>query len=169
MADAGSIRQEKSFWRYAAITVPVILLLGLASGWVSNSGYGNAWFDGLAKPAAMPPGWTFGTVWTTLYIVLGISLALILQSPNSATRRTALILFGSQMVLNFLWSPVFFGMNMPQLGLAIILVMLALTIATTFWFARLNKAAAWLLVPYMVWLSFASILNYEIIRLNPGA
>lgn len=169
MADAGTVRHEKPFWRQAIVTVPVILGLGLISGWLSNSGYGNAWFDGLAKPEAMPPGWTFGAVWTTLYILLGISLALIVQAPNSGTRRTALILFGSQMVLNFLWSPVFFGLHQPRLGLAIILVMLVLTIATTFWFARLNKAAAWLLVPYMVWLSFASILNYEIIRLNPAA
>ncbi|HEY6916466.1 MAG TPA: TspO/MBR family protein, partial [Allosphingosinicella sp.] len=73
------------------------------------------------------------------------------------------------MVLNFLWSPVFFGMHQARLGLAIILVMLVLSIATTFWFARIRKAAAWLMVPYMVWLSFASILNYEIIRLNPMA
>ncbi|WP_245409625.1 TspO/MBR family protein [Allosphingosinicella vermicomposti] len=166
---AGSIKQDRGFWRYALVTIPLILGLGLLSGWLSNSGYGNAWFDSVAKPEAMPPGWTFGAVWTTLYILLGISLALILQQPNSSTRRTALILFGSQMVLNFLWSPVFFGMHQTRLGLAIILVMLVLTIATTFWFARLNKAAAWLLVPYMVWLSFASILNYEIIRLNPTA
>ena len=169
MADTGTMRRETSFWRNAVITVPVILLIGLASGWVSNSGYGNAWFDGLAKPQAMPPGWTFGAVWTTLYILLGLSLALILQAPNSPPRRTALILFGSQMVLNFLWSPTFFGMHQTRLGLAIIVTMLVITVATTFWFARINKVAAWLLVPYMVWLSFASILNYEIIRLNPTA
>ncbi|QPQ55119.1 tryptophan-rich sensory protein [Allosphingosinicella flava] len=169
MADAEMVRRETSFWRHAVVTVPAILLLGLASGWVSNSGYGNPWFDGLAKPQAMPPGWTFGAVWTTLYILLGVALAFILQAPNSGTRRTALILFGSQMMLNFLWSPVFFGMHQPRLALAIIVVMLVLSIATTFWVARIRKAAAWLMVPYMVWLSFASILNYEIIRLNPAS
>lgn len=169
MADAGMIRHGKSFWRYAVVTVPLILLLGLASGWVSNSGYENPWFDGLAKPEAMPPGWTFGAVWTTLYIILGFALALVLQTPRSSLRRTALILFGSQMVLNFLWSPVFFGLHQTRLGLAIIVVMLALSIATTFWFSRLRKPAAWMMVPYLVWLSFASILNYEIIRLNPAA
>jgi benzodiazapine receptor len=160
---------NRSFWRYAILTVPVILGLGMLSGWISNSGYGNAWFDELAKPAAMPPGWTFGAAWTTLYILLGLSLALVLQAPPSAVRRTAPILFGAQLVLNFLWSPAFFGLHQARIALAIIIVMLAATIATTFLFARINKTAAWLLVPYMAWLSFASILNYEIIRLNPNA
>ncbi|HEY6917359.1 MAG TPA: tryptophan-rich sensory protein, partial [Allosphingosinicella sp.] len=90
MADTATAASHRSFWRHAVITVPAILLLGLASGWVSGSGYGNPWFDGLAKPEAMPPGWTFGVVWTTLYILLGLALALVLEAPASAVRRTAL-------------------------------------------------------------------------------
>jgi len=169
MADAGTVKQQHSFWSRAVVTVPLILGLGMLSGWVSGSGYGNPWFDGLAKPSFMPPGATFGIAWTILYILLGLALALILQAPRSATRRTALTLFGSQMALNYLWSPTFFAMHQTRLALVIIVVMLLLSIAATFWFARINKAAAWLMVPYMAWLTFASLLTYEIIRLNPAA
>ena len=161
--------RRRPFLRYAMVTVPVILGLGMLSGWLSNSGYGNDWFDALRKPGIMPPGWTFGVAWSALYILLGLALALILAAPESPRKKTALALFGAQMLLNFSWSPVFFGMHLIVPALLIILLMLGLSIAATFQFARVRQPAAWLMMPYLAWLAFASLLNYRIMELNPGA
>jgi tryptophan-rich sensory protein len=160
---------RRSFLSYAIVTVPAILGLGMLSGWLSNSGYGNDWFDALRKPEFMPPGWTFGAAWTTLYILLGLALALILQARGGPGRKIALWLFGAQMLLNFAWSPVFFGMHAIAPALFIIVLMLSLSIAATFIFARIRQPAAWLMMPYLAWLAFASLLNYRILELNPGA
>lgn len=158
--------RQKSFLNYAAVTVPVILGIGFLMGQLSNSGYGNDWFDGLAKPAAMPPGWMFGAAWSLLYILLGLSLALILRRKDAPRRSLALTLFTAQMLLNFSWSPVFFGMHRASAALVIIVVMLILSVATALVFAKIDRKAALLMVPYLAWLSFASYLNYEIVRLN---
>lgn len=160
--------QRKSFWRYAIFTVPLILGIGFLMGQISNSGYGNDWFDALRKPAIMPPGWAFGAAWSTLYIFLGIAIALVLSVRGAPGRALAVGLFAAQMLLNFSWSPVFFGMHEARPALFIIILMLVLSIATTFLFRRINRLAAWLMVPYLAWLSFASLLNYRIIVLNPG-
>jgi tryptophan-rich sensory protein len=161
--------ERRSFLSYAIVTVPVILGLGMLSGWLSNSGYGNDWFDSLRKPEFMPPGWTFGVAWTALYILLGLALALILQARDAPGRKIALGLFAAQMLLNYAWSPVFFGMHLIAPALFIIVLMLSLSIAATFIFARIRHPAAWLMMPYLAWLAFASLLNYRIMELNPGA
>lgn len=158
-----------SFVRYALVTVPAILFLGFLSGKMANSGYENRWFMALSRPDIVPPGWVFGAVWTTLYILLGLSLAMILFARGAPGRPAALGLFAAQLVLNLIWSPLFFAAHQVTLAFYLILIILVLTIATTFAFARIRKAAAWLLVPYMVWLSFAAILNYQIDALNPDA
>lgn len=161
--------EGRPFWRYAIATVPLILGLGMISGWLSNSGYGNDWFDALRKPDIMPPGWAFPVAWTTLYILLGLAIALILQAKQAPGRKIAILLFAAQMLLNFSWSPVFFGMHQIAPALLIIVVMLSLSIAATFIFARIRQLAAWLMMPYLAWLAFASLLNYRILELNPGA
>lgn len=167
LASASQLRT--SFLRYALVTVPAVLLLGILSGRLANSGYGNPWFDALVKPEAMPPGWLFGVAWTILYILLGLSLAMILHARGAQGRRLAVGLFLVQLALNYAWSPLFFALHEVRLALVLIVTILAFTIATAFLFGPIRKAAAWLLVPYMVWLSFATVLNYEIRRLNPDA
>lgn len=169
MAEALFYREDRPFWRVAIVTVPLILGVGILMGRVSNSGYGNPWFDSLAKPDIMPPGWAFGAAWTTLYILLGLAIALIVQARPSATRSKAIVIFAAQQVLNFAWSPVFFGARRPDTALTLIVVMLALSIVATFLFARIDRRAAWLMLPYLVWLGFATLLNYRILELNPGA
>jgi benzodiazapine receptor len=155
-------------WRYLIVTVPLILGIGFLMGQLSNSGYGNDWFDALRKPAIMPPGWAFGAAWSLLYILLGVAIALVLQRRQMPGWSLAVGLFTAQMLLNFSWSPVFFGLHQPEPALFIIILMLTLSIATTFLFRRISPLAAWLMVPYLGWLSFASLLNYRIIQLNPG-
>ncbi|MFL6722858.1 MAG: TspO/MBR family protein [Sphingomicrobium sp.] len=148
--------------------MPLVLGVGMLSGQLSNSGYGNQWFDALAKPAAMPPGWAFGVAWTILYVLLGLALALLWTAERSPRRSAALKLFLAQLTLNFAWSPLFFGLHMAGAALGLIVAIAALTFAATAASAIVRPAAAWLMVPYLAWLSFATFLNYEIVRLNPG-
>jgi tryptophan-rich sensory protein len=160
---------ERPWLRIALVTVPVILLLGSASGWLSNSGYGNDWFDALRKPVFMPPGWVFGVVWPLLYALMGAALAMILAEPPTDRRRTALILFFVQLALNFAWSPLFFAAHDMALAKYVIFVMAAFAAGAAGQFFRLRKAAGLLLVPYLAWLVFAAALNSAIERLNPGS
>jgi tryptophan-rich sensory protein len=155
--------------KYALVAVPAIIILGSLSGYLSNSGYGNGWFDNLQKPGFMPPGWAFGTAWTILYALMGISVALILASPRSDRRKTALTLFFVQLAVNFSWSPIFFGAHQIEAGLAVIVILLALAAATTWQFWRIRPLAGALLLPYLAWLCFATALNLAIDQLNPGA
>ena len=157
------------WWKLALVTVPAIVLLGSASGWLSNSGYGNAWFAGLVKPIFMPPGWVFGVAWTALYTLIGIALALILAEPPSERRRKALILFFAQLGLNFAWPPIFFAAHDIQASSIVIFVMLALAAAAAGQFFRIRPLAGALMTPYLAWLGFAAVLTTAIDRLNPGA
>ena len=155
--------------RIALITVPVILAVGFLAGQLSNSGYGNDWFDALAKPSAMPPGWAFGAAWSVLYMLLGIVMAIVLAAAPSKMRTLALTLFLAQLSLNFCWSPIFFGAHQIELGLATIIAILLLSLVAARCIAEISRAAACLMVPYLAWLGFAVYLNFEIWRLNPSA
>jgi tryptophan-rich sensory protein len=161
--------RRRSWGKIALVTVPAIVLLGSASGWLSGSGYGNEWFAGLVKPVFMPPGFLFGIVWPTLYALLGIALAMVLAEPPSLERRSALIFFFAQLALNFAWSPLFFAAHDIALAKYVIMVMavLAGVAAGKFW--RLRRVAGMLLIPYLAWLVFAAMLNSAIHELNPGA
>ena len=161
--------QRRDWRKYALVTVPAIVIVGWLMGVVSDSGFGNGWYDGLAKPAFQPPGWAFGIAWTILYILLGIAVALVLAEPRSPRRQTALALFFAQLALNFAWSPIFFGGEMVEVGLVTILAMLVLATATANLFRRIHWVAGWLMIPYLAWLCLATALNYETGRLNPGA
>jgi translocator protein len=170
---AGEIASQEqlrmSFIRWALVCVPATVFLGFLSGRLSNSGYGNRWFNALDLPAIVPPGWVFGVVWTILYALMGVALAMILHARGSKGRGVALSLFGGQFLLNLLWTPLFFGAHQVSLALILILLILIVAIAATFAIAPIRKAAAWLMVPYLVWLSFASILNFQIDQRNPDA
>ena len=161
--------QRWQWWKIAILTVVAIELLGGLSGWISNSGYGNDWFDGLAKPSFMPPGAAFGIVWPILYALLGISLALVLAEPPSARRKTGLILFFAQMALNFAWSPLFFAAHDISLAKWVIFAMAALAAAAARQFLHVRREAGLLMIPYLGWLVFAATLNASIEALNPGA
>ena len=167
IASRGQLRM--AYARYALVTVPAILLLGTLSGKASNSGYGNPWFDALAKPGFMPPGWAFPVAWSILYILLGLSLAIILNARGARGRGLAVGIFLLQLALNFSWSPLFFAAHKVGLALAVIVAIIVLTAISAWLFARIRRTAALLLLPYLAWLCFATALNYEIGRLNPDA
>lgn len=164
MAEA---RTKRGWGTTAFVAVMVIELLGGASGWLSNSGYGNSWFAALAKPGFMPPGWAFGVVWPILYALIGIALALVLAEPPSDRRKLALTLFFIQLALNLAWSPIFFGGHDIRLAQIVIFAMAALAAAAAGQFLRLRRSAGLLMIPYLAWLVFAATLNSTIERLNP--
>lgn len=147
-----------------AILIP--LIVGFTSGFFT-AGNVSGWYQTIQKPSWNPPSWIFGPVWTTLYILMGISLFLVWRSDAAeSVKRTAIILFAAQLVFNFFWSLIFFKMHQPGWAFAEILVMWVLILLTIFSFGKISSLAAWLLVPYISWVSFASILNYTIWRLN---
>jgi tryptophan-rich sensory protein len=158
-----------SFLRWAIVTVPLLLLLGFAAGRAVPAGDQNLWYAALAKPAITPPGWLFPVAWTTLYILLGIAVAVILHARGSRGRGAALLLFAAQFAFNMAWTPVFFGLHRIDAALGIIATMVVLGIVTTLAFARIRPLAAWLMVPYLVWISFAGVLTWRIGQLNPDA
>ena len=166
MAEATGSRTSR---KVALAAIVVIELLGGASGWLSNSGYGNPWFDSLVKPPFMPPGWAFGVVWPILYALMGIALAMIVAEPPSPRRQAGLTLFFIQLALNLAWSPIFFAGHDIRLAKVIIFVMTAVAAAAAGQFLRLRKLAGLLLVPYLAWLVFATTLNAAIEDLNPRA
>jgi tryptophan-rich sensory protein len=161
--------RDRSWWKTALVCVVVIEILGGLSGWLSNSGYGNGWFDALQKPSFMPPGWAFGVVWPILYALMGIALAMILAEQPSSRRQAALTLFFIQLVLNFAWSPIFFAGHDITTAKIVIFVIAAVAAAAAGQFLRLRRAAGLLLVPYLAWLIFAATLNATIEQLNPHA
>lgn len=124
------------------------------------------WYAALAKPAWTPPDCLFGPVWTVLYTLMAVAAWLVWRRYGFAGAPVALALFGVQLALNALWSWIFFGLQRP--GLAFLeLEALWLAIAATTWaFWRLSPTAGWLLVPYLLWVTFAGLLNYAICRLN---
>lgn len=166
---ASPAQLRASLLRWALFLIPLVLLLGFLSGQVAGSAADNPWFQALEKPGIYPPPATFGIVWSVLYVMMGLALAMVCAAWGARWRPFAVVAFAIQFLLNLAWSPVFFALHDIVLAQAI-LVALAVAVAGTIWlFARVRKAAAWLLVPYLAWALFASVLNWQFLQLNPDA
>mgnify|MGYP001000603286 FL=1 len=126
----------------------------------------QTWYLTLNKPSWNPPSWLFGPVWTTLYVLMGIACFLIWKS-NHPLKKQALILYFVQLFLNLLWSPAFFGAQNPLLGVLVIVPLWACILFCILTFRQINIWAALLLIPYLLWVSFATVLNTTIWYLNP--
>lgn len=153
------------------IAIAVSELAGII-GSVFTTPFIAGWYAGIVKPAINPPAWVFGPVWTTLYALMGIAAFLVWSSYAKATEdkkkgiRIALALFGIQLVGNTLWSIIFFSLHSPGGALVEIVFLWLAILATIIAFSKISKPAAWLLVPYLFWVSFAGYLNYSIWVLN---
>jgi benzodiazapine receptor len=125
------------------------------------------WYPSLQKPPWTPPAAIFGPVWTILYAMMGVALGLIwARGLETSREKRAFKWFWAQLTLNVLWSVVFFGLRSPGWGYLVI-ILLWLAIAANLWlFSKISSAAAWLLVPYFLWVTFASTLNFSILSLN---
>ena len=126
----------------------------------------QAWYPSLNKPAFNPPSWVFAPVWTVLFFLMSVALWMVWRSPASKWRTMALILFAVQLILNVLWSWLFFAWQNLFGSFVEILCLVVAIMATIFAFSRVRSTAAWLLVPYLAWTGFASFLTHSIYHLN---
>jgi len=151
-------------WSLLISFIVVCNLIGAVGAiWTSSDG---SWYRGIKKPSFNPPSWVFGPVWTLLFTLMGISLYIVWTSPSSNIKLIALVLFAIQFVFNIAWSYLFFGLNKPLWSFIEILLLLVFILGTAVYFFRVNKTAGYLLIPYFLWVSFASFLNYRIWKLN---
>ncbi len=126
------------------------------------------WYETLAKPSFSPPNWLFAPVWTTLFVLMGIAAYLVWRRGlDDPPARAALGVFVVQLILNVAWSVFFFGLRSPLAGLVVIVVLWIAILVTTLTFLRLSRAGGLLLLPYVLWVSFAALLNFSIWQLNP--
>lgn len=126
------------------------------------------WYASLKRPSFAPPNWVFSPVWITLFVLMGISLYLVWRMLSRGQKlRTALILFAVQLVLNMLWSILFFGLQSPFAAFIEIVVLWMAILLTIIAFIRVSTAAAVLMIPYILWVSFAAVLNFFFWKLNP--
>jgi tryptophan-rich sensory protein len=125
-----------------------------------------SWYADLTKPFYAPPNWLFGPVWTTLYILIGISLYLVWTTPSNDSKKVAYWLFAIQIFLNAAWPLVFFGLHAPWAGVAVIIALLMSIVFMITYFWSISRRATYLLIPYLAWVSFATALTIGIALLN---
>jgi len=147
------------------LLIAVCLLTGFL-GSLATSTSVNSWYVELSKPSWTPPSWVFGPAWTMLYIMMAVAAWLVWRKGYTADVRFALTLFGVQLLVNGLWSYLFFGLRWPGGALVDIAVLWVAIAATVIAFARVSQPATWLMLPYLAWVSFAMALNLEIWRRN---
>ena len=156
--------KESLFLLVVSIAIP--LLAGFI-GSIATSGSVSSWYQTINKPSFNPPDWVFGPVWTTLFILMGISLYIVWSKGlKKKGVKKALSVFGVQLALNILWSFLFFGLKSPLYGLIEIIILWAAILYTIILFYRVSRTAAYLLIPYILWVSFAFVLNLAIFILN---
>ena len=137
-------------------------------GSIFTAGSVTSWYPTLVKPSFSPPGFYIGLIWIVLFTLMGISLFLIWrETPSNPAARIALYFFAVQLIVNVLWSVAFFGMRSPISGLVVIALLWVLILITIIKFWPINRTAALLLIPYIIWVSIAAYLNFSIWRLNP--
>ncbi|MFP2997487.1 TspO/MBR family protein [Spongiivirga sp. MCCC 1A20706] len=148
------------------IAVSVCLLIGFMSGFATQSSISD-WYVGLNKPSFNPPNEVFAPVWAILYVLMGIAAGLVWHRGfYHKWVKTALYHFGFQLLLNGMWSITFFGLRKISWGLLVIIVLNLMIILTIRWFKVVDKRASYLMYPYLLWVLFATILNFSIWRLN---
>ncbi|MCK6480111.1 MAG: tryptophan-rich sensory protein [Planctomycetes bacterium] len=149
-----------------ALALAVFLLLSFGAAAFGARFAPGEWYVALRKPPWNPPGWVFGPVWTALYAAMAVAAWRVWRAAPPARARPALAAWAVQLVLNAAWSWLFFGLREPGLAFAEILALWAAILATTVLFLRRDRAAGWLMVPYLAWVSFAAVLNFVLWRLN---
>ena len=151
---------------YCLIGIIISLFVGFISSKITRQAVPN-WYANLNKPFFSPPNWIFAPVWSILYILMGIALGRVwFYGRHNRNKKIAVLYFTFQLMLNGLWSLIFFGLKMPLLSMFLIVVLWFLIQRSIFWFGLIDKKASFMLYPYIAWVSFASILNGAIIFLN---
>ena len=152
-------------WLRLVISI-IIPFLAATIGSAATTSALSTWYIELNKPSFNPPNWIFGPVWTLLYFLMGIALYLVWNAEKSIARKNGIILFAIQLILNTLWSVVFFGLKSPEFAVYVIVLLWIMILLTIIHFMKVSRIAGALLIPYILWVSFATVLNYFISVLN---
>ena len=150
----------------AVFVVLCFAAAGIGGLWTAPATAPGGWYYQIEKPSWTPPSWLFGPVWTALYLAMAVAAWLVWRQGGWPARRGALTLFLVQLVLNAGWSGLFFGLHSPGLAMAEIVFLWLAILLTLLAFFRVSRPAGWLMVPYLLWVSFASVLNFAVWRLN---
>ncbi|MCK0127971.1 TspO/MBR family protein [Erythrobacter sp. F6033] len=162
---ASKAQLRASFLRWSLFLVPLTVLLGFTSGQFGSPD--TAWFQSLNKPSIFPPPAAFGIVWSIIYVLIGFALAMVVSAWGAYGRGLAIIVFALHFIGNLAWTPVFFGMQNMTAALAVMGYVVVTLLGVMYVFWRVRKVAALLLVPYLCWGIFATVLNYQFIVENP--
>ena len=152
-----------------ALSLASSLILAYSAAFIGSLftiGAIDTWYATLTKPQLNPPNWLFGPVWTVLYTLMAIAAWLVWEKRHHPLAHKALFVYGAQLVFNTLWSIAFFGLHNPALGLFVIVMLWISIVMTGIQFYRINRLAGYLLIPYLVWVSFATHLNFSFVLLN---
>jgi len=148
------------------VSLLVVTLVATIGGW--GSAQAGSFYIDLVRPAWAPPGWVFGPVWTLLYIMMAVSAWLVWREKGHTGRRIALLIYGAQLLLNALWSWIFFVWQQGALAFIECLLLALAILLTIHFFRKVDSRAAWLLLPYFLWVCFATVLTWNLWRNNPG-
>ncbi len=159
------MRKKAIDWRKLLLAIFVCESAGIIGSIFTTSAI-STWYSTLQKPSFSPPNWLFGPMWVILYALMGISLYLIWKSKPSLQKGFAEKLFYTQLILNAAWSVIFFGIQSPVMAFLEIVVLWVLILITILNVGKLNKTAGFVLIPYLVWVFFAALLNISIVFLN---
>jgi tryptophan-rich sensory protein len=153
----------------SALALPLFILATFLAGgigsWTTFESV-RTWYPTLVKPSWNPPAWIFGPVWTTLYLLMSIAVWRVWRRREGAAALRLALAYGGHLVLNALWSVLFFGLRRPDLALLEIVLLWSVLAVLQFRLARFDRPAALLWAPYLAWVSFAGVLNFTIVRLN---
>ena len=158
--------QRRSKGLIALISSIAIALSAGGIGGLATASSVSTWYAGLNKPAFNPPNAVFGPVWTTLYVLMALAAWRVWRAGPVGGRRAALTLYAVQLALNLAWSFIFFGLRQPGFALGEVVLLLASVVATAALFWRIDRLAGLMMIPYAAWVTFASLLNFEVWRLN---
>jgi translocator protein len=148
------------------ISLLIPLLVGAVAGYFTSKGV-STWYVTLNKPSFNPPNWLFGPVWTTLYVLMGVGLYLVWKKPDDTIgRNIAITIFFIHLVFNFFWSFIFFAWQKPNFAFVEIVMLWLSIVATIYFFYKVDRTAALIQIPYLCWVSFATVLNFAIWQLN---
>lgn len=151
----------------AVVAIVICEIAGIGGAFFTSPAVSSSWYSAMEKPALNPPSWVFSPVWITLYALMGIAAFLVWRMGwGRKDVKIAVGVFGIQLFLNVIWSIIFFGLRSPGRAFIDIVLLWLAILATIIFFAKISKPAAWLLAPYILWVSFAGYLNYSIWILN---
>lgn len=144
------------------ISIIIPLFAGFIGSLFTTPSIKGGWYEALTKPALVPPSWIFPVVWTTLFILMGLSLYLVWSKQKQPKKKLAYLLFAAQLILNVWWSFLFFYLQRPSWALVEIIILWLAILWNLTLFRKIDRRAGWLLLPYLLWVTFAIYLNYAI-------